>query len=84
MIRLSLDATNIQREKIVFELVKPFIAGFSVEPMEVDATSTEEQPPTKRKVDECVTIDDPSTADTSIAECSVSKTKTKKNKKSKK
>lgn len=84
VIRLSLDATNIQREKIVFELVKPFIPGFSVEPMEEDAASIEEQTLTKRKVDESVAIDDPSTVDTSTVECSVSKTKTKKNKKSKK
>lgn len=26
----------MQREKLVFELVKPYIPGFSVEPMEVD------------------------------------------------
>lgn len=73
MIRLSLDATNIQREKIVFEMVKPYISGFSVQPMmEVDAT--EEQSPAKRKSNET-----PSTADVES-----SKSKEKKNKKSKK
>lgn len=82
MIRLSLDATNIQREKIVFELVKPFIPGFSVESMEIDETSTES--PTKRKVDEIATADDVTMADTSATETPTTKTKTKKNKKSKK
>lgn len=75
VIRLSLDATNVQREKIVFELVKPFIAGFSVEPMEIDAG--DEQLPTKRKSgDESEVKPD--------AESQPSKTSGKKNKKSKK
>lgn len=29
IVRLSLDSTNIQHEKLVFELVKPYIEGFS-------------------------------------------------------
>lgn len=29
-VRLSLDSTNVQHEKIVFELVQPYIEGFSV------------------------------------------------------
>lgn len=33
---MSLDATNVQREKIIFELITPHIPGFSPEPMEVD------------------------------------------------
>lgn len=31
-VRLSLDSTNVQHEKLVFRLVKPHIKGFSVEP----------------------------------------------------
>lgn len=48
-VRLSLDATNVQREKLIFELVEPFIPGFSVavDQMEVDAV--EEASATKRK-----------------------------------
>lgn len=30
-VRLSLDSTNVQHEKLVFQLVKPYIKGFSVE-----------------------------------------------------
>jgi exosome complex exonuclease DIS3/RRP44 len=29
-VRLSLDSSNIQHEKLVFQLIKPFIEGFSV------------------------------------------------------
>lgn len=85
MIRLSLDTTNVQREKIVFELVKPFIPGFSVEPMEmemeVDTPSTlEQQPLCKRK-----SIESSASGEITKAanDSAPSKTK-KKNKKSKK
>lgn len=86
MIRLSLDTTNIQREKIVFELVKPFIPGFSVDPMEmemeVDTPSIGEQESTpKRKSIETTTIADETTK--AANDGASSKTK-KKNKKSKK
>lgn len=30
-VRLSLDSSNVQHEKLVFQLVKPYIKGFSVE-----------------------------------------------------
>lgn len=77
MIRLSLDATNVQREKIVFELVKPYIPGFSVEPMEVDQTNEDEQePPAKSK--KIAQAEEMETATTSV------KSKAKKNKKPKK
>ncbi|XP_039289290.1 exosome complex exonuclease RRP44 [Nilaparvata lugens] len=45
-VQLSLDASNVQHEKLVFKLVKPFIAGFSVEK---GAQSSSEQSPVKRK-----------------------------------
>ena len=35
-VRLSLDSTNLQHKKLVFELVKPHIPGFSVDAMEVE------------------------------------------------
>lgn len=70
----------MQREKIVFELVKPSIAGFSVEPMEIDAAD-DEQSSIKRKSDES-TITAASNEPT--AESLPSKTTVKKNKKSKK
>lgn len=78
VIRLSLDATNVQREKIVFELVKPFIAGFSVEPMEIEAG--DEQQPIKRKSEESTIMLDSSATESTVP----SKTTGKKNKKSKK
>lgn len=78
--RLSLDASNVQREKLVFELVKPHIPGFSVEPMEVDtqaeSTSDSNSQTSKRK---------PDTQERSVAKATVSNTKTdKKVEKSKK
>lgn len=85
VIRLSLDATNIQREKIVFELVEPFIPGFSVERMEVETNPTDDEPPlAKRKAnDESMVIDEPMSV-SSTPEVTSSKSKAKKNKKSKK
>lgn len=35
-VRLSLDSTNVQHEKLVFQLVKPYIKGFSAEPVDVE------------------------------------------------
>lgn len=35
-VRLSLDSTNLQHKKLVFELVKPHIPGFSVDVMDVE------------------------------------------------
>lgn len=85
MIRLSLDASNVQREKIVFELMKPYIPGFSVEPMEVE--TSDEQPSVKRKADEA-SVPAAATAitlnDNETNEILISETKTKKTKKSKK
>lgn len=56
-IRLSLDASNVQHEKLVFQLVKPYISGFSAEPldkMDVDEneTLTNDPKPSKRKLEE--------------------------------
>ncbi|KAJ8727449.1 hypothetical protein PYW07_001568 [Mythimna separata] len=57
-VRLSLDSTNLQHKKLVFELVKPVIPGFSVEVMDVEETkeskmdvdaSAEESQEKKRK-----------------------------------
>lgn len=37
IVRLSLDSSNVQHEKLVFELVKPYIEGFSLSTkMEID------------------------------------------------
>ncbi|KXJ84318.1 hypothetical protein RP20_CCG012553 [Aedes albopictus] len=38
-VRLSLDSTNVQHQRLVFELVTPFIEGFSVPPLEVGASN---------------------------------------------
>ncbi|XP_034662010.1 LOW QUALITY PROTEIN: exosome complex exonuclease RRP44 [Drosophila subobscura] len=42
-VRLSLDSSNVQHEKLVFRLVKPYIKGFSVEP-----SADADNPPTKK------------------------------------
>lgn len=51
-VRLSLDATNVQREKLIFELIEPYIPGFSVESMEIDESKDEAKSSTKRKNNE--------------------------------
>lgn len=86
VIRLSLDSTNVQRERIVFELVKPYIAGFSVEPMDIDDADAngdeQEFSSIKRK-----SIETPSNASEAaevINSSSSTKNKSKKNKKVKK
>lgn len=88
-IRLSLDATNVQREKLVFEMVEPQIPGFSVDPMEVEDTAADDaddgtasasttQTAAKRKQKEAAK----QVTDTEVAQHV--KNKTKKNKKPKK
>ncbi|KAH8323642.1 hypothetical protein KR074_008256 [Drosophila pseudoananassae] len=46
-VRLSLDSSNVQHEKLVFRLVKPYIKGFSVEP-KADDKDNQAPPPTKK------------------------------------
>lgn len=57
-VQLSLDSSNIQHEKIIFQLVEPFIEGFSIVPkvsedgnMSIDETpeTTENLMPTEKK-----------------------------------
>lgn len=49
-VRLSLDTSNVQHEKLVLQLVQPYIEGFSVRPLADDdsgatvATANVEQP----------------------------------------
>lgn len=50
-VRLSLDSTNVQHQRLVFELVTPFIEGFSVPPLDGGATNGAAA---KRKGDEAV------------------------------
>lgn len=57
-IQLSLDRSNIQHEKLVFKLVKPYIPDFSVpslgkkdEKMEVDTLENDAETSNKRKED---------------------------------
>ncbi|XP_075971510.1 exosome complex exonuclease RRP44-like protein Dis3 [Anticarsia gemmatalis] len=62
VIRLTLDSTNLQRRKLVFQLVKPHIPGFSVVPEELDkmdvdvaiAKKTEVTPSEKKRKEEPV------------------------------
>lgn len=75
----------MQREKIIFELVKPYIAGFSVEPMEIDVE--EQLTPNKRKTNESTTMTDTSAtapSNEATAKNLPSKATGKKNKKPKK
>ncbi|XP_060801952.1 exosome complex exonuclease RRP44 [Amyelois transitella] len=56
-VRLSLDSTNLQHRKLVFQLVKPHVPGFSFVPEETEKTSKEEQMqvdeiPQKKRKDE--------------------------------
>lgn len=54
-VRLSLDSTNVQHEKIVFELVQPYIEGFSVK----NGDGQQEEPlSAKRKSDEAMEVED--------------------------
>lgn len=51
---MSLDSTNIQHEKLTFELLKPYIEGFSIQlsdKMDIDDTTQEQSSDaaTKRK-----------------------------------
>lgn len=53
-VRLSLDTTNVQHEKLMLELVQPYIEGFSVrsikdEPMDVVEESADLQAGTPKK-----------------------------------
>lgn len=93
IIRLSLDATNVQREKLVFELVEPYIEGFSVEPMEVDvitavATSSAPQQTAamkrKQKEEEETAAAAAAAKPADKVLAAAAKNKTKKNKKPKK
>jgi len=53
IVRLSLDSTNIQHEKLTFELLKPYIEGFSIQlsdKMDIDdASQAQPSDATKRK-----------------------------------
>lgn len=72
-VRLGLDSSNIQHEKLVFQLVKPYIKGFSVEgpiPMDTSEIGAKRKPNENNEDDE-------------VMESSESKKKTK-SKKSKK
>nr|XP_022901619.1 exosome complex exonuclease RRP44-like [Onthophagus taurus] len=50
-VRISLDSNNIQHEKFVLQLVKPFIEGFSVAPLKPgdDQEDLRASPPKRRK-----------------------------------
>lgn len=82
-VRLSLDTTNVQHEKLLLELVKPYIEGFSVrsikdEPMDVDDKVA--VPATKRKNPSEVNAA-AAAAETANDNVTVVKNKKKKNKK---
>lgn len=80
-IRLSLDTSNVQHEKLVFEMVKPYIKGFSVDPlpeqMAIDDAAADETASTASKRKSELAKSQP------IPEPSLTK-KDKKNKKQKK
>ena len=41
-VQISVDSNNIQRQRIQLHLVKPYIEGFSVAPVEKTKTSLDE------------------------------------------
>lgn len=50
-VRLSLDSSNVQHEKLVFQLVEPYIKGFSAEPLisaDVEMVEGVEEPAAKK------------------------------------
>lgn len=51
-VRLSLDSSNLQHRKLVFELVKPHIPGFSVDIMEVEDSKAETEKDQKKRKEE--------------------------------
>ncbi|XP_058054105.1 exosome complex exonuclease RRP44 [Anopheles bellator] len=51
IVRLSLDSTNVQHEKLVFELVHPYIEGFSVMPAKHAEEGSVPEVQIKRKSD---------------------------------
>ncbi|XP_031850176.2 exosome complex exonuclease RRP44-like protein Dis3 [Nomia melanderi] len=80
VVQIRLDRTNVQHEKLIFKLVKPYIPGFSVPSVSegvahiVQLKSTIETP--KRKLDEDTPMED-------ITDSAESKKKKKKKKKPK-
>lgn len=50
-VRLSLDSTNLQHKKLVFELVKPHIPGFSVVPDAEESKESKVEKVSKMEVD---------------------------------
>lgn len=48
-VRLSLDSSNVQHEKLVFQLVEPYIKGFSAEPLGAEDVDMEEPEAKKAK-----------------------------------
>lgn len=83
-IRLSLDTSNVQHEKLIFALVKPYIEGFSVQQLteqtnadDISASATGGSKAGKRKSDKVAVKETP------IPEPPSTK-KEKKNKKQKK
>lgn len=48
-VRLSLDTSNVQHEKLVLQMVQPFIEGFSVPSLAAEATVVEDVPMPKSK-----------------------------------
>lgn len=48
-VRLSLDSSNVQHEKLVFQLVEPYIKGFSAEPLTSGDVEMEEPEAKKMK-----------------------------------
>lgn len=82
-IRLSLDASNVQHEKLVFQLVKPYIPGFSADPLDQMELDNEDESktdtkPIKRKSETAKDL-----LNESNASATATSTKGKKNKKRK-
>lgn len=51
-VRLSLDSSNVQHEKLVFQLVEPYIKGFSAEPIGSEEADVEMKEPEAKKAKE--------------------------------
>lgn len=49
VVRLTLDSRNIQHEKFVLQLVKPYIEGFSIIPMDESEENDKKRKSTEKE-----------------------------------
>lgn len=48
IVKISIDSTNVQHQKMKLQLVEPKISGFSVEPEKAEEKAEQESPVSKK------------------------------------